>query len=262
MRVGETVSAGIVPLLSYLGAGSILANAVTVPCLRHRRRLGQRSMVRARFHLDRTWPGTAPRPQSLRPGARRLPVGLWRSPTHRHPGPRRDPAGRWLGRSTGRPRTARSSVAARIIIDATGRQARIARRLGAERVVTDRLVGLVCHLDLPERTSRTDHPGGNRPRGLVVHRTAAAGQSGRGADDGCRPVARPWHQHRGGFPGGAIRHAPCRGPPERRPCLERTARLSGRKPRPAASPAAQAGSPPAMPPAPSIRWPRWASAMR
>jgi flavin-dependent dehydrogenase len=41
-------------------------------------------------------------------------------------------------------------VGARIIVDATGRQARIARRLGAERVVTDRLVGLVCHLDLPD----------------------------------------------------------------------------------------------------------------
>ena len=44
----------------------------------------------------------------------------------------------------------REPVEARIIVDATGRQARIARRLGAERVVADRLVGLVCHLDLPD----------------------------------------------------------------------------------------------------------------
>lgn len=38
----------------------------------------------------------------------------------------------------------REYVAARIIVDATGRHARIARHLKAECVVTDRLVGLVC----------------------------------------------------------------------------------------------------------------------
>lgn len=40
-------------------------------------------------------------------------------------------------------------IAAHSIVDASGRQSRIARRLGAERRVADRLAALVCHVALP-----------------------------------------------------------------------------------------------------------------
>lgn len=147
-RVGETVSASVVPLLSYLGAGSILAQAVSVPSYGTAGAWGTDQLVRRDFiwtgrgqglHLDRNRfdqalvaclsdSGSAPRLATQVRNVSRLDDG-WAVQLEAADG--------------------RENVAARIIVDATGRQARMARRLKGERAVKDRLVGLVCHLDLP-----------------------------------------------------------------------------------------------------------------
>jgi flavin-dependent dehydrogenase len=149
MRVGETVSAGIVPLLSYLGAGSILTQAVTEPSYGTAGAWGTDQLIRRDFiwtgrgqglHLDRNGFdralaacladfGCAPRTATQVRGVTRQDDG-WTVHLETPDG--------------------REQAAARIIVDATGRHARIARHLQAERLVADRLVGLVCHLDLPE----------------------------------------------------------------------------------------------------------------
>jgi flavin-dependent dehydrogenase len=148
-RVGETVSAGIVPLLSYLGADTILADAVTVPSYGTAGAWGSEQLVRHDF----IWTG---RGQGLHLDRNRFDQALagcvlgfgsaLRTGTQVRDVARQDDG--WivqLEASDGA-----EDVGARIIVDATGRQARIARRLGAERRVTDRLVGLACHVDLPE----------------------------------------------------------------------------------------------------------------
>jgi flavin-dependent dehydrogenase len=150
MRVGETVSAGIVPLLSYLGAGSVLAQAVTVPSYGTAGAWGTDQLVRRDF----IWTG---RGQGLHLDRNRFDGALAaclpdfaiapRTATQVRDVTRQDDG--WVVQLEAP--GGQDQVAARIIVDATGRQARIARRLQAERLVTDRLVGLVCHLDLPER---------------------------------------------------------------------------------------------------------------
>jgi flavin-dependent dehydrogenase len=149
MRVGETVSAGIVPLLSYLGAGSILTQAVTVPAYGTAGAWGTDELVRRDF----IWTGRGQGLHLDRNGFDRALAACLsdfgnapRTATQVRDATRQDDD--WavqLETPDGQ-----ENVTARIIVDATGRQARVARRLGAERVVTDRLVGLVCHLDLPE----------------------------------------------------------------------------------------------------------------
>ncbi|HVY17247.1 MAG TPA: tryptophan 7-halogenase [Rhodopila sp.] len=148
-RVGETVSAGIVPLLSYLGAESVLAGAVSVPAYGTAGAWGGEQLIRRDF----IWTG---RGQGLHLDRNRFDAALAACLSRFGDAPRvgtlvrdltwRD--GRWvvdLDAPEGR-----TQLEARIVVDATGRPARIARRLNAERAVTDRLVGLVCHLDLPK----------------------------------------------------------------------------------------------------------------
>ena len=145
-RVGETVSAGVVPLLSYLGAGSVLASDATLQSFGSAGAWGSDQVVERDFiftgrgqglHLDRSRFDAALAGcldglgGALRTGAQVREVT-------------RD-ADRWRVDVDGA-----DGVSARIVIDATGRPARIARRLGAERRLFDRLVGLVCHLDLPD----------------------------------------------------------------------------------------------------------------
>ncbi|HET6608706.1 MAG TPA: tryptophan 7-halogenase [Rhodopila sp.] len=149
MRVGETVSAGIVPLLSYLGADSVLTDAVTAPSYGTAGAWGSADLVRRDF----IWTG---RGQGLHLDRSRFDQALAACLSGLGSVPRiatqvrevdwRDD--RWVVQLDGP--DGREDVEARIIVDATGRQARIARRLKAERAVTDRLVGLVCHLDLPK----------------------------------------------------------------------------------------------------------------
>jgi flavin-dependent dehydrogenase len=149
MRVGETVSAGIVPLLSYLGAESVLAEAVTVPSYGTAGAWGSEQLVRRDF----IWTG---RGQGLHLDRNRFDQALAACLSGFGNPPRlgtqvRDVTRQDDGWSVFLEASDGSEhVAARIIVDATGRQSRIARRLKAERLVTDRLVGLVCHLDLPE----------------------------------------------------------------------------------------------------------------
>jgi flavin-dependent dehydrogenase len=153
-RVGETVSAGIVPLLSYLGAGSVLEQAVTLPAFGTAAAWGSDQVTERDFiftgrgqglHLDRTrfdqalagcleTFGSTPRTGTPRTGTQVRDIT------------RRDDGWTVLLEGPAGP----EPLSVRIIVDATGRPARIARRLGAERRVTDRLAGLVCHLDLPE----------------------------------------------------------------------------------------------------------------
>jgi flavin-dependent dehydrogenase len=149
-RVGETVSAGIAPLLSYLGAGSILAQAVTLPAYGTAGAWGTDELVRRDFiwtgrgqglHLDRNGFDQALAACLSEFGNAPRTATQVRDVTRQDDG--------WVVQLEAP--DGRDNVAARIIIDATGRQARVARRLGAERVVTDRLLGLVCKLDLPER---------------------------------------------------------------------------------------------------------------
>jgi flavin-dependent dehydrogenase len=149
-RVGETVSAGIVPLLAYLDADAILSDQTTLPAFGTAAAWGSDRLIERDFiftgrgqglHLDRrsfdhALAGCLP---SLHTASQVREVirqdDAWALTVE-------GPDGAW-------------QASARIIIDATGRQARIARRLGAQRAVTDRLVGLVCYLELPERERTT-----------------------------------------------------------------------------------------------------------
>jgi flavin-dependent dehydrogenase len=148
-RVGETVSAGIVPLLSYLGAESVLSDEVALPAFGTAGAWGSDHVMERDFiytgrghglHLDRRRFDQALSAclkafdSAARTGTQVRDV-------------RRQGNG-WTLLLDGSDGPEQLSV--RIIVDATGRQARIARRLGAERMVTDRLVGLVLHLELPE----------------------------------------------------------------------------------------------------------------
>lgn len=144
-RVGETVSAGIVPLLAYLGADAILSDQTTLPAFGTAAAWGTHQLIERDFiftgrgqglHLDRrrfdqALAGCLP---SVHTASQVREVtrqdNAWAVSVE-------GPDGPW-------------QASARIIVDATGRQARIARRLGAQRVVTDRLVGLVCYLEVPE----------------------------------------------------------------------------------------------------------------
>jgi flavin-dependent dehydrogenase len=145
-RVGETVSAGIVPLLSYLGAGSVLASDATLQSFGSAGAWGSDQVVERDFiftgrgqglHLDRSRFDAA-LAGCLDSLGGALRIGAQVREVTRH-------ADRWRVDVDGA-----DGVSARIVIDATGRPARIARRLGAERRLFDRLVGLVCHLDLPD----------------------------------------------------------------------------------------------------------------
>lgn len=145
-RVGETVSAGIVPLLSYLGAETVLGQAVTLPAFGTAAAWGSDQVIERDFiftgrgqglHLDRT------RFDQALAGCLETFGGTSRAGTQVRDITRRDDG--WTVLLEGA-----EPLSVRIIVDATGRPARIARRLGAERRVTDRLAGLVCHLDLPE----------------------------------------------------------------------------------------------------------------
>jgi flavin-dependent dehydrogenase len=148
-RVGETVSAGIVPLLSYLGAGSVLAQAVTAPSYGTAGAWGTDQLVRRDF----IWTG---RGQGLHLDRNGFDQGLAACLSDFGSAPRTATQVREVTRQDDywavqlEAPNGPEQVAARIIVDATGRQARIARRLKAERAVTDRLVGLVCHLELPD----------------------------------------------------------------------------------------------------------------
>jgi len=149
-RVGETVSAGIVPLLAYLGADAILSDQATLPAFGTAAAWGSERLIERDFIFTG-------RGQGLHLDRRRFDEALAGCVPGLHTGSqvrevtRQDngwvltvegPDGVW-------------QAFARIIVDATGRQARIARRLGAQRAVTDRLVGLVCHVELPEREHST-----------------------------------------------------------------------------------------------------------
>jgi flavin-dependent dehydrogenase len=149
LRVGETVSAGLVPLLAYLGAETVLADATTLPSFGTAGAWGSEQLIRRDFiwtgrgqglHLDRS------RFDQALAGCLAEFGSIPRTATQVREVTRHD--GGWAVLLEGP--DGREPVEARIIVDATGRQARIARRLGAERVVADRLVGLVCHLDLPD----------------------------------------------------------------------------------------------------------------
>ena len=157
-RVGETVSAGLIPLLSYLGAGSILTDEVMLPAFGTAGAWGSDQVIARDFiytgggqglHLDRrhfdqalagcldAFAGSSPT---------RVVTLLGRQVRDLD---RQDDG--WLLTTDGA--AGYQQFAATVIVDATGRQARIARRLGALRVVADRLVGMVCHLELPDGPS-------------------------------------------------------------------------------------------------------------
>lgn len=148
-RVGETVSAGVVPLLSYLGAGSILANDVALPGFGNTAAWGGDQVIERNsiytgrgqgLHLDRS------RFDRALAGCLDNFGAASRTGTNVREVKRQDNGWTILLEGPG----GSEHLAVRIIVDATGRPARIARRLGAERRVADRLVGLVCHLDLPD----------------------------------------------------------------------------------------------------------------
>jgi flavin-dependent dehydrogenase len=148
-RVGETVSGGIVPLLSYLGAGSVLAEATTLPAFGTAGAWGSDQLIRRDF----IWTG---RGQGLHLDRSRFDQALAGCLAGFGSAPRTGTQVREVTRQ-GNGWTVgvdgpdgQEPVSARIIVDATGRRARIARRLGAKRSVTDRLVGVVCHLGQPE----------------------------------------------------------------------------------------------------------------
>ena len=151
-RVGETVSAGVVPLLSYLGANWVLDDETALPAFGTAGAWGSDQVIQRDFiytgrgqglHLDRrrfdramaaclrTF-GSAPRSGTEVRELARHDSG-WTLVLDGQAGP--------------------ECLSARIIVDATGRQARVARRLGAERRVADRLAGLICHLELPAGAS-------------------------------------------------------------------------------------------------------------
>jgi len=148
-RVGETVSSGLMPLLSYLGAESILTDRLTAKAYGSAGAWGsdsvtERDSIYSRggqgLHLDRLGfdralaAATNSLGDILRTGTR------FRDVARQHDG--------WVVDIEG-PR-GHEQVLAKYIVDATGRQARVARRMGAQRLVSDRLVGLVCHFALPE----------------------------------------------------------------------------------------------------------------
>jgi flavin-dependent dehydrogenase len=148
-RVGETVSAGVVPLLSYLGAESILAEEVALPGFGNAAAWGsdqvteRDSIYTGRgqgLHLDRS------RFDRALAGCLGNFGAALRTGTHAREVTRQDDG--WAILLEGP--CGSEHLAVRIVVDATGRPARIARRLGAERRVADRLVGLVCHLDLAD----------------------------------------------------------------------------------------------------------------
>ena len=149
-RVGETVSGGIVPLLSYLGAGSVLADATTLPAFGTAGAWGSDQLIRRDF----IWTG---RGQGLHLDRSRFDQALAACLAAFGSPPRTGTQVREVTRQGNGWAVlldgpdGREQVSARIIVDATGRRARIARRLGAKRAVTDRLVGLVCHLEQPDR---------------------------------------------------------------------------------------------------------------
>jgi flavin-dependent dehydrogenase len=157
-RVGETVSASMVPLLSYLGAGSILTDETTLPAYGTAAAWGSDQVIERDFiytgrgqglHLDRRRFDQA-LALCLETFAGRSAIG---SPllTGTHVRDVRRQGDFWLLVTDGAVGDGR--ICARAVVDATGRQARVARRLGAERRLSDRLVGLVCHLELPEGLS-------------------------------------------------------------------------------------------------------------
>jgi flavin-dependent dehydrogenase len=148
-RVGETVSAGIVPLLSYLGAESVLTHEVTMPAFGTAGAWGSDQVLERDFiytgrgqglHLDRR------RFDQHLAACLETFDGMIRTGVQVREIQRQGDGWIILLDGPGGP----EQLSVRIIVDATGRQARIARRLGAERAITDRLVGLVLHLELPE----------------------------------------------------------------------------------------------------------------
>jgi|HubBroStandDraft_1064217.scaffolds.fasta_scaffold00980_14 flavin-dependent dehydrogenase len=145
-RIGETVSAAIVPLLAYLGADGLLDGDMAVPAHgtaaawgddRLRERHSIFSAAGSGLHLDRRRFDKGLSESVAALGATMLEgVNVRRID--------RTEDGWILAGDSG------ESLRTRLVIDATGRAARIARRLGAERRPTDRLVGIVCLLERPE----------------------------------------------------------------------------------------------------------------
>jgi flavin-dependent dehydrogenase len=143
-RVGETVSSGIDALLRYLGASSVLEGGCAMEAFGSEAAWGSDQLIAREsifsgggqgLHLDRVRFDKGLAMCAADAGATLMLGHSVRETVLEATGWRID------GRApSGEPLT----LGARLIVDATGRYARIARRLGAERVVRDRLVGISC----------------------------------------------------------------------------------------------------------------------
>jgi flavin-dependent dehydrogenase len=146
-RVGETVSSALCPLLDYLGAGSILDGTASIPAYGSAAAWGSETLSERDFifsgrgqglHLDRRAFDRGliaciePMGGTVRLGERVTRIA------------RADAGWTVSGKSP-------SPLTAQIVIDATGRSSGIARRIGAVRTQSDRLVGIACHLTLMDK---------------------------------------------------------------------------------------------------------------
>lgn len=141
-RIGETLSPGVQGLLSYLKVSADFAAGGHQPSLGTSAAWGSRTVQTRDFlftpfgkgwHLDRR------RFDSMLAEAVQKAGGtLWRNA--RLAGSRHTPGGPW--RLAVERDGARMDVRARFVVDATGRAATLARRLGVKRRTTDRLVAM------------------------------------------------------------------------------------------------------------------------
>jgi flavin-dependent dehydrogenase len=146
-RVGETVSSAVVPLLAYLGAEASLPGEHALAAYGTAAAWGGAEILQRDFiftgrgmgwHLDRRAFDCA-LAGCLQPQGGELLVGAEVRTVQRD-------GDDWA--LSVQMADAIHEISAGIVIDASGRQARIARRVGAERVVSDRLVGVCCQLGL------------------------------------------------------------------------------------------------------------------
>jgi flavin-dependent dehydrogenase len=158
LRVGETVSPGLQPVLAYLGAWEAFVADRHRPAMGTSAAWGTPALSSREFfftgrgsgwHLDRCrFDGTLAR-QVRAAGGTLLTAA-------RLAGCARAADGRWqLGvaaRDGGR-----TACRARFLIDASGRASQLARRLGARRRGFDLLVGVAGLLELPDRAGDWHH---------------------------------------------------------------------------------------------------------
>jgi flavin-dependent dehydrogenase len=148
-RVGETLPPWAAPTLRRLGLSDTIAAATSMPSYGNQAAWGGPELAATPFllHPDgHGWHVIRERlDASIAGAAEAAGAALLRGWQVRHARALSD--GRWrltLGETAG---AVERTISARAVVDATGRDARVARALGARRDVHDRLVGVVARYD-------------------------------------------------------------------------------------------------------------------